>query len=162
MLAARMYGYKQPLVIEDVKTPEIAANEVLVKVSAAGICRTDFQLVDGYFREYMELPFPAILGHEIVGTVDKIGSLVPRESGLTDGDQVVVSGGWGDGSCRMCLVGNTNICARGNMTDLTEIVRLAEQGKIRYTVKPIKLEEINENLELLGAGEIVGRAVVVF
>lgn len=44
MRAARMYGYKQPLVIEDVPLPDVAADEVLLKVSAAGMCRTDAQL----------------------------------------------------------------------------------------------------------------------
>src|SRR5262245_38610712 len=51
MRAARMYGYNQPLVLEEVGTPEIAANEVLVKVEAAGMCRTDVQLIDGYFKD---------------------------------------------------------------------------------------------------------------
>ena len=44
MRAARMYGYKQPLVLENVKMPDMAADEVLIKVTAAGMCRTDAQL----------------------------------------------------------------------------------------------------------------------
>jgi propanol-preferring alcohol dehydrogenase len=48
MRAARMHSYRQPLVLEDVKVPDIAANEVLLKVGAAGMCRTDAQMVDGY------------------------------------------------------------------------------------------------------------------
>jgi D-arabinose 1-dehydrogenase-like Zn-dependent alcohol dehydrogenase len=43
MHAARMHGYKQPLVLEDVAVPDIAADEVLMKVTAAGMCRTDVQ-----------------------------------------------------------------------------------------------------------------------
>ena len=39
MRAARMYGYKQPLVLEDVVVPDMAADEVLIKVQAAGMCR---------------------------------------------------------------------------------------------------------------------------
>lgn len=50
MRAARMHEYHKPLVLEDVPVPDIAANELLVKVTAAGMCRTDVQLVDGYFR----------------------------------------------------------------------------------------------------------------
>src|SRR5919202_372183 len=68
MLAARMYGYKLPLVVEEVKRPEITDEQVLVRVEAAGLCRTDFQLVDGYFKESLNLAFPAIPGHEIGGT----------------------------------------------------------------------------------------------
>jgi alcohol dehydrogenase, propanol-preferring len=50
MPAARMYGYNQP-VLEDVKAPEIAADQVLVRVGGAGMCRSDVQLIDGYFAE---------------------------------------------------------------------------------------------------------------
>jgi alcohol dehydrogenase, propanol-preferring len=50
MRAARMHGYNQPLVLEDVPMPEIKPDEVLVRVTAAGMCRTDVQLIDGYLR----------------------------------------------------------------------------------------------------------------
>jgi alcohol dehydrogenase, propanol-preferring len=113
MLAARMYGYKQPLVFEEVKTPEIKGDQVLVRVEAAGMCRTDFQLVDGYFREALDLAFPATPGHEIAGSVAEIGPDVPGTAGLSLGDQVVVVGGWGDGTCRHCRVGNEQICGHG-------------------------------------------------
>jgi propanol-preferring alcohol dehydrogenase len=43
-----MHGYRQPVVLEDIPIPEITSDEILVKVGAAGICRTDLQLVDGY------------------------------------------------------------------------------------------------------------------
>lgn len=113
MLAARMHGYKQPLVLEEVDKPKIAANEVLVKVEAAGMCRTDFQLIDGYFKEALNLPFPATPGHEIAGSVAEIGGAVPQAANLALGDQVVVVGGWGDGTCRQCRVGNEQICGHG-------------------------------------------------
>ena len=51
MRAARMYGYKEALQLEEVPVPDIGSDEVLIKVAAAGMCRSDFQLVDGYFRE---------------------------------------------------------------------------------------------------------------
>jgi alcohol dehydrogenase, propanol-preferring len=113
MLAARMHGYNQPLVLEEVKTPEIGPEEVLVKVEAGGMCRTDVQLIEGYFKEALNLKFPAIPGHEIAGVVDQIGSRVPPTANLATGDQVVVVGGWGDGTCRQCKAGNEQICAHG-------------------------------------------------
>lgn len=113
MRAARMHAYHQPLVLEEINTPEIAANEVLVRVEAAGMCRTDVQLLDGYFKDYHAMPFPAIPGHEIAGFIEQIGDLVPPSANLAVGDQVVVVGGWGDGSCRHCQIGNTQICAHG-------------------------------------------------
>lgn len=108
-----MHGYKRPLVLEDVEKPGIRANEVLVKVEAAGICRTDFQMVEGYFKDYLDLPFPATPGHEIAGTVAEIGDAVPATANLGPGDQVVVVGGWGDGTCRQCRLGNEQICGHG-------------------------------------------------
>lgn len=113
MLAARMHGYQQPLVLEDVKTPEIGPEEVLVKVEAGGMCRTDVQMIDGYFKEALPLRFPATPGHEIAGSVDQIGSRVPAAANLAAGDQVVVVGGWGEGTCRQCKAGNEQICGHG-------------------------------------------------
>lgn len=113
MRAARMHGYRQPLVLEEVPIPEITPDEVLVKVQAAGMCRTDLQLVDGYFSRYSQMQFPLTPGHEIAGTVDRIGSLVSKSSGFSEGDQVVVVGGWGDGTCRYCQSGDTQICEHG-------------------------------------------------
>lgn len=113
MLAARMYGYKQPLVLEEVEKPAISADQVLVRVEAAGMCRTDFQLVDGYFRESLDLAFPAIPGHEIAGSVAELGDRVPATANLAIGDQVIVVGGWGDGTCRQCRIGNEQICGHG-------------------------------------------------
>ena len=113
MLAARMYGYRQPLVLEEVDKPEITGDEVLVRVEAAGMCRTDFQLIDGYFKDALNLAFPAIPGHEIAGSVEEIGDRVPGTSNLAVGDQVVVVGGWGDGTCRQCKIGNEQICGHG-------------------------------------------------
>src|SRR5437762_65457 len=100
MFAARMHGYNQPLLLEDVKTPEIGPEEVLVKVEAGGMCRTDVQLLEGYFKEALDLKFPATPGHEIAGSVAQVGSRVPHTANLSTGDQVVVVGGWGDGTCR--------------------------------------------------------------
>ena len=65
MFAARMHGYRQPLVLEEVKIPEISSNRVLVRVGGAGMCRSDVQLVDGYFRDAVKPKFPITSGHEI-------------------------------------------------------------------------------------------------
>lgn len=110
MKAARIQEYNKPLVFEDVPVPEIQPDEVLVQVRACGMCRSDVQLIDGYFRAYNDIPTPIIPGHEITGVVHEIGGLVPRSAGLEEGDHVVVSTGWGDGTCRHCQIGNTHIC----------------------------------------------------
>ncbi|MGE5634668.1 MAG: alcohol dehydrogenase catalytic domain-containing protein [Deltaproteobacteria bacterium] len=93
MRAARMYGYNKPFVLEEIQIPKnISGESVLVKVGGAGICRTDLQIIDGYFKEYLPLKLPATLEHEIAGWVEEVGSSVPK--GLFEkGDLVVVSGG---------------------------------------------------------------------
>ncbi len=113
MRAARMYAYKQPLRLEDIPVPEPGPNEVLIKVGGAGMCRTDYQLVDGYFAHAKGFEFPLTPGHEISGWVDRVGRGVSRDSGITEGDLVVVDGAWGDETCRQCRHGNQQICAHG-------------------------------------------------
>src|SRR5262245_55173592 len=110
MKAARIQEYCKPLVLEDVPVPDIEPDEVLVHVQACGMCRSDVQLVDGYFQKYNDIPTPIIPGHEITGLVHELGRLVPQSAGLREGDHVVVAPGWGDGTCRHCQVGNTHIC----------------------------------------------------
>jgi propanol-preferring alcohol dehydrogenase len=109
-----MHGYNQPLAIEDAPVPRLEPNEVMVRVQAAGMCRTDVQMLDGYFREYgLELGFPATPGHEIAGIVETVGAAVPEAAHLAVGDQVVVVGGFGCGMCPPCHEGNHQICANG-------------------------------------------------
>ena len=107
-----MHGYKQPLVLEEIPIPDIGPTEVLVKVGGAGMCRTDFQLIDGYFGQ--DMPLPATPGHEIAGTIDRVGADVPASAELSEGDSVVVFGPRGDGSCRQCHRGNEQICNQGH------------------------------------------------
>src|SRR6516164_1677411 len=93
MKAARMHEYGKDPILEDVPVPDIQPDEILVNVRACGMCRSDVQLIDGYFRKYVDIPTPITLGHEIVGVVSKIGSIVPKTSGFKEGDHVVVAPG---------------------------------------------------------------------
>jgi len=115
MRAARMHGYKEPLRLEEIPVPDFGTDEVLIKVAAAGMCRSDFQLVDGYFREGIPMSFPITPGHEIAGRVEAIGADVPRSAGLSEGDLVIVDPNWGDGQCRQCHEGNEQLCANGHL-----------------------------------------------
>ena len=114
MLAARMHSYKKPLVIEEIEDPEISPDEVLVRVGGAGMCRSDVQLVDGYFADALKPNLPITPGHEIAGLVAAVGDHVPTSAQLAIGDQVVVAAGWGDGICRQCRLGNEQICEHGS------------------------------------------------
>jgi len=114
MLAARMHGYRQPLVLEEVNMPEISYDQVLVRVAGAGMCRSDVQLIDGYFQEAIKPICPLTPGHDIAGLVEALGDRVPETAQLAVGDQVVVSAGWGDGTCRQWRAGNEQICEHGS------------------------------------------------
>ena len=56
MRAARMYGYNEPLRLEEIPVPDIGPDDVLVKVAATGMCRSDCQLIEGYFPLSTEFP----------------------------------------------------------------------------------------------------------
>jgi propanol-preferring alcohol dehydrogenase len=111
MQAARMYGYREPLRVEEVPVPEPAPDEILLKVAATGMCRSDYQLLDGYFKNAFPVEFPYIPGHEVTGRVAGLGSAVPKTVGYSEGDMVVVNPSWGDGTCRQCREGNEQLCS---------------------------------------------------
>ncbi|MEM6109916.1 NAD(P)-dependent alcohol dehydrogenase [Mycobacterium sp. 050272] len=115
MRAARMHAYNEPLRLEEIPVPDFGPDEVLVKVAAAGMCRSDYQLVDGYFREGFPLTFPITPGHEVAGHVHAVGAEVPAAAGLAEGTPVVVNPNWGDGRCRQCHEGNEQLCANGQL-----------------------------------------------
>lgn len=147
MKAARLHEYGKALVLEDVPVPDIQPDEILVQVKASGMCRSDVQLVDGYFRRYADIPTPITLGHEITGVVHKIGAVVPKAAGFREGDPVAVAPGWGDGTCRHCLVGNTHICPNVRWPGFGPYGGFAEFLPVpaRYLVKVdprLKFEEI--------------------
>ncbi|MDG5482269.1 NAD(P)-dependent alcohol dehydrogenase [Mycolicibacterium gadium] len=150
MRAARMHGYKQPLVLEEIPIPDIGPGEVLVKVGGAGMCRTDFQLIDGYFGT--DMPMPATPGHEIAGTIDRVGAEVPATAGLAEGDSVVVFGPRGDGSCRQCHRGNEHICNEGHWIGFgphggyQEFVPVAYQQLIKVSgnLSPLSLAPLTD------------------
>ena len=94
-----------PLVLEDVPTPRPGPGEVLLKVEACGVCRTDLHIVAG---ELPQLRKAVIPGHQIVGRVEKLG----RGTGYTSvGARVGVSWlGGVDGTCPLCRKGRENLC----------------------------------------------------
>ena len=94
-----------------VQRPEAAPGELVVKVLACGVCRTDLHVVDG------DLPNPAIPiipGHEIVGRVEEIG---PGVDSVALGDRVGIPWlGWSCGACEFCRRGDENLCNEARYT----------------------------------------------
>lgn len=161
MKAARILEYRKPLVLEDIPIPDIQPDEVLVKVAACGMCRSDVLLIDGFFQGYAEIPPPVIPGHEITGTLDRIGSLVPKVAGLAEGDHVVVAPGWGDGVCRHCMVGDTHICPNVRWPGFGPYGGFAEYIPVpaRYVIKVAKHLQFEQLAPLTDAGLTPYRAL---
>jgi alcohol dehydrogenase, propanol-preferring len=97
--------------LEELERPEVLPNEVLVRVLACGVCRTDLHVHEG---ELSHPKLPLVLGHQIVGTVDELGEDV---SGLVVGERVGVPWlGWTCGVCRFCTSGRENLCEDAKFT----------------------------------------------
>jgi propanol-preferring alcohol dehydrogenase len=104
----------QPLRLIRMPVPQPETGQVLIRVAACGVCRTDLHLVDG---ELPEAPLPVIPGHEIVGTVVTTGNGVDQ---LQIGERVGVPWlGWTCGSCRFCRMGRENLCDDARFTGYT-------------------------------------------
>lgn len=104
MRAYRFYAPERPLKMEDVPMPEVADNDVLVKIKATGICGTDVHYMHG---TYPPGKLPIILGHECAGIVQEVGR---RVEDLSVGDRVVINYVFSCGKCVHCIQGNDNRC----------------------------------------------------
>ena len=111
MLAMQLPAAGHKLVAVDLPVPAPAPNEVLLKVRACGVCRTDLHIVD---RELPSMQTPLVPGHEIVGTVVTGGDNARR---FPIGARIGVPWLAGScGSCRYCAVARENLCERAVFT----------------------------------------------
>ena len=101
--AAVLYETKTPLVVEELDLDEPQAGEVLVKIGAAGICRSDRHFMHGD----APIALPVVLGHEGAGTVEKVG---PGVTSVRPGQQVILSFVPACGRCKSCITGNSHLC----------------------------------------------------
>ena len=104
----------EPLRLREVPAPRPGAGQVLVRVTACAVCRTDLHVVDG---ELSEPKLPLIPGHEIVGRVESIGDGVTQ---FRAGDRVGIPWlGWTCGECQFCRTERENLCDRARFTGYT-------------------------------------------
>ncbi|MFA5959465.1 MAG: zinc-dependent alcohol dehydrogenase family protein [Tatlockia sp.] len=95
----------QELIFKEIEKPAPKPNEVLIKVSACGICRTDLHVLDGELKNPV---LPLVPGHQIVGVVEALGEKVTR---FAMGDRVGVPWlGSSCGRCPFCLTQRENLC----------------------------------------------------
>jgi alcohol dehydrogenase, propanol-preferring len=111
MRAMVLERQRQPSGLAELPDPRPGPGQVLVAVSACGVCRTDLHIADG---ELTEPKLPLVMGHQIVGTVVEAGEGAER---FAEGQRVGVPWlGWTCGECRYCTSGRENLCDRARFT----------------------------------------------
>jgi threonine 3-dehydrogenase len=98
---------KEGVWLEDVPVPQIAQDEVLVKVHTSSICGTDVHIYNWDEWSQKNVPIPLTIGHEFCGTIEAVGSLV---TGFKAGDRVSAEGHITCGYCRNCRAGRRHLC----------------------------------------------------
>jgi alcohol dehydrogenase, propanol-preferring len=117
---------ERPLHLSEIAMPSPAADELLLRVNACGICRTDLHVVEGDLAVRRS---PVVPGHQIVGRVAALGA---RAGGFDIGDRVGVA--WLNrtcGVCEFCLAGRENLCEQAAFTGWT-----VDGGYAEYAVAP--------------------------
>jgi propanol-preferring alcohol dehydrogenase len=100
-----------PLRLAELATPEPGPGQIRVRVQACGVCRTDLHIVDGELPPHKR---PLVIGHQIVGEVDRTG---PGVTTPVVGELVGIPWlGWTDGTCRYCRSGRENLCDHAKFT----------------------------------------------
>ena len=101
------FGQRPELVEVDIPTP--GPGEVLLRITASGLCHSD-EVVMSMPEQGYPYPMPMTLGHEPAGVVEALGD---GATGVAVGDSVIVYGCWGCGVCTMCAGGREQLCLRG-------------------------------------------------
>ncbi len=124
MLAMLLEQPGTPLQVRELPLPVPGPDQVLLKVHACGVCRTDLHILDG---ELQQPKLPLIMGHQIVGILVDTGENVTR---FQHGERIGVPWlGYTDGSCQYCQQGQENLCDHPLFTGYT-----INGGFAQYTV----------------------------
>jgi L-iditol 2-dehydrogenase len=124
--------------IQDIPRPTIEAEEVLIRVKACGICGTDLRI---FHHGHRKIDLPAVIGHEIVGQVEEVGTGIPvEEIDYAPGTWVMVTPGIACGRCDNCLRGlfctNKTSIAYHYPGGFAEYLRVPAQG-VRSNIFPL-------------------------
>src|SRR5829696_270620 len=122
--AARLHEYHQALKLDSVEEPKATGPfDVVVKIGAAGLCRTDLHIQEGQWAEKSEVVLPYTPGHENAGWVHEVGSGV---SNVEVGDTVIVHPFISCGLCRPCRRGDDMHCLEGSFPGINRDGGFAE------------------------------------
>ena len=106
-----------PLRWQDTEEPVPGPGQIVIKVSACGVCRSNLHMVEGDWLPGTPASFPVIPGHEVTGTVAQLG---PGVTSVSRGDRLGVAPIWSTcGSCRFCLSGAEQLCRQRQVTGET-------------------------------------------
>ncbi|MBL8950606.1 MAG: L-threonine 3-dehydrogenase [Myxococcaceae bacterium] len=107
-MKALVKAEKKPgLWLQDVPTPELGPNDVLIKVKKSAICGTDIHIYNWDEWSQKTIPVPMAIGHEFMGEIAKLGSAV---TGFKVGERVSGEGHLTCGHCRNCRAGKRHLC----------------------------------------------------
>jgi alcohol dehydrogenase, propanol-preferring len=155
MQAMRLEAPGTPLALSELTLPPPAPQELLIRIEACGVCRTDLHVLDG---ELPDIHCPITPGHEIVGVVAACGGAVTR---FAAGDRVGVPWlAWTCGVCRYCRAGLENLCPQARFTGYSRDGGYAQQvlADARYCLPLPTNPPAAELAPLLCAGLIGYRA----
>jgi NAD+-dependent secondary alcohol dehydrogenase Adh1 len=118
MKAARLHAYHEPLALDEVDEPSaLGPLDVVVRIGAAGLCRTDLHIQEGQWAEKSGVKLPYTLGHENAGWIHEVGSGVTN---VEVGDTVIVHPYITCGLCRPCRRGDDMHCINGRFPGISE------------------------------------------
>jgi len=122
--AVRVHQYGKPPTIDDVPEPTITGPlDVIIKVDAAGVCRTDLHIIEGQWAEKSGVELPYTIGHENAGTVVSLGAGV---SNVAIGDKVILHPLVTCGFCRACRAGDDVHCENAKFPGISSDGGMAE------------------------------------
>ncbi len=119
--------FRGPIAVREVPDPEPGAGEVVLRVMATGVCRSDWHGWQGHDADITSLPH--VPGHEMAGVIDSVGSDV---EGWAPGDRVTVPFVAGCGVCQSCLAGNPQVCPNQSQPGFTHWGSFAELVRIPF------------------------------
>jgi len=145
-----------PLTLVDLPIPDPGEGEILVKVLASGVCHTELDEIEG---RTPPPSFPVVLGHQIVGRVERLGNNVHR---YREGDRIGIAWIYSScGTCRYCLQGDENLCSEFRATGRDADGGYAEYMKVgedfAYPIPDVFTD--SEAAPLLCAGAIGHRSL---
>src|SRR5436305_5133026 len=108
MRAVQLVEWQTQPELREVERPVPGPGEILLKITAAGLCHSDLHLLE-WPAGTLPYELPLTLGHENAGVVAALGQ---GATGVEEGDSVLVYGCWGCGACRFCARGEMNLCQR--------------------------------------------------